>query len=121
MAKKALKKAAGAAEAHAPLKQLSSYVLNLSKMLGGSRGRAYKSCIFGTKAARPKPGHIARCNRKFFGSSVVKAKGKRKGRSIVPGAKGSRIRKGAQTRRGKSGIGPGQIGAAQPRRRTEGR
>ena len=118
--KKAAKKAAASAKAHAPIKELSSYVTGLSKMLGGSRGRAYKSCIFGTGKARPKAGHVARCNRRFFGSPKVKLP--KKARSAVAAAKGRRIRVGqggAQRRR--VGAGPGQRGAPAKRRRTEGR
>jgi hypothetical protein len=122
--KSAAGRAKGAAKRNAPLQMLSNYVMRVSKMLGGSKARAYKSCIFGTTVARPKPGHVARCNRQFFGSPTVKVKGKRrKGRSLTPGAKGARIRKGRggkiQSRR--SGAGPGQVGAAKKRRRTEGR
>ena len=122
-------KAAGAVKSQMPLKQLSSYVMNLANKLGGSRGRAYKSCIFGTGMKTPKPGHVARCNRRFFGTPKVKAGKKRRGRIIARGAKQSRIAGGtkykAGTRRALT-TGPGQRGAPKgarrgTARRTEGR
>ena len=118
--KKAATKLAKKAEAAGPLSALSGYVVGLSQLLGGNRGRAYKSCIFGTGKARPKPGHVARCNRLFFGSSKVKSKGKR--RKAISAARGQRIRsgQGGASRRA-VGAGPGQKGSPKKRRRTEGR
>ena len=95
------------AESNSPISALSARVAALAALLGGGRGREYKSCIFGTKGT-PKPGHIARCNRKFFGGPRVKIK------------KG----KGGSTRAHVT-AGPGQAakksGKQAARRKTEGR
>ena len=73
-------KAVGKAKQQAPIKQLSARVAALAALLGGAQGRAYKSCIFGAKGPK-KSGHVARCNRKFFGGPNVKIKKGKSGKS----------------------------------------
>ena len=96
------------AEKESPIGELSKYVVALAAMLGGQRGREYKSCVFGAKGAR-KEGHVARCNKTFFGISNPNPKKMKKKQG---GAGGSRFQVTA---------GPGQSGAAEKPRATEGR
>jgi len=102
------------------LGKLSAYVMGVAALLSGSKAREYKSCIFGNKGARPKPGHIARCNRQFFGTSLMGPGGPR-GKARGGGAHSS----GGGGQAKIAGAGPGQSSGAGgpkgPRRAREGR